>query len=420
MNSPTLARATQAGLILGTPAYMSPEQARGRPVDERCDIWAFGVVLYEMLTGQSCFGRETISDTVAAVLTKDPDWTRVPPPARRLLTLCLEKDPRRRLRAIGDAQFMIGDDRPDANPAPTRRTWIPWAAAGLLATALALSLALPRPQRDARPLVRFDLDLGGGLPARALGVLALSPDGTRIAVPVLGTDGRVVLSTRRVEQSVSTLLQGTEGADQPFFSTDGQWIAFFAGGKLKKVPVREGRRLRWPTRSSPGVAAGAKTAPSSPRWETVRIIRVPGDGGAPRPLTTTTVGALTHRWPQVLPGNAAVLFTAHSGTINSYENASIDVLSRDGVRKTVWRGGYYGRFIPTDGNRGHLVFVHGGVLYAVRFRRQSARGRGHTGTVGSGSRERPGIGGRPVRLLARRHVRVQNRRRRASLDCRPA
>ena len=130
MNSPTLADATEAGVILGTAAYMSPEQARGKAVDERCDIWAFGVVLYEMLTGQSCFGKETVSDTVTAVLTQDPDWTRVPPPARRLLTRCLEKDPRRRLRAIGDAQFMIGDDRADAPTAPTRRAWIPWAAAG--------------------------------------------------------------------------------------------------------------------------------------------------------------------------------------------------------------------------------------------------------------------------------------------------
>ena len=98
------------------------------------------------------------------------------------------------------------------------------------------------------------------------------------------------------------------------------------------------------------------------------LSRVPGDGGAPQPLTTLQDGELTHRWPQVLPGNAAVLFTAHSGTINSYENASIDVLSRaDGVRKTVWRGGYHGRFIPTDGRRGHLVFVHRGILHAVRF-----------------------------------------------------
>ena len=368
MNSPTIGGATEAGLILGTAAYMSPEQARGQPVDERCDIWAFGVVLYEMLTGQSCFGKETVSDTVAAVLTKDPDWTRVPQPARRLLTRCLEKDPRRRLRAIGDAQFMIGDDRADANAAPTRRTWIPWAAAGVLAAALGLSLALPRPQPDTRPLVRFDLDLGGELPARALGALAFSPDGTRIVVPVLGPGG-VALSTRRVDQSDSTLLQGTEGADQPFFSTDGQWIAFFAGGKLRKVPVQGGTSVEIADARNPrGGSWGEDGAIVAALSNTSGLSRVPAEGGAPQPLTTLQDGELTHRWPQVLPGNAAVLFTAHSGTINSYENASIVVLSHaDGARKTVWRGGYHGRFIPTDGKRGHLVFVHRGILHAVRF-----------------------------------------------------
>jgi Tol biopolymer transport system component/tRNA A-37 threonylcarbamoyl transferase component Bud32 len=369
MNSPTLANATEAGLILGTAAYMSPEQARGRPVDERCDIWAFGVVLYEMLTGRSCFGKETVSDTVAAVLTSDTDWTRVPPPARRLLTLCLEKDPKRRLRAIADAQFMIGDGRAEATPAPTRRTWIPWAAAGVLAAALGASLALPRPQRDTRPLIRFDLDLGGEVPDRALGALAFSPDGTRIAVPVRGPDGRPALSTRRVDQSDSALLQGTEGADQPFFSTDGQWIAFFADGKLKKVPVQGGTSVDIADVRNPRGGSWAEDGTIiAALVNTSGLSQVPGDGGPPQPLTTLKDGELTHRWPQVLPGNSVVLFTAHSGTINSYENASIVVLSRaDGVRKTVWRGGYHGRFIPTDGKRGHLVFVHRGALHAVRF-----------------------------------------------------
>jgi Tol biopolymer transport system component len=369
MNSPTLADATEAGFVLGTAAYMSPEQARGRPVDERSDVWAFGVVFYEMLTGRSCFGKETVSDTVAAVLTSDPDWTRVPPPARRLLTLCLERDPKRRLRAIGDARFMIGDDRADAKPAPARSAWLPWVAAGVLAAALAVSLALPRPQPDTRPLVRFDLDLGGELPDRALGVLALSPDGTRIAFPVLRPGAGTALSTRRVDQSDSVLLQGTEGADQPFFSTDGQWIAFFADGKLKKVPVQGGTSVEIADARNPRGGSWAEDgAIVAALANTSGLSRVPRDGGAPQPLTTLRNGELTHRWPQVLPGDTAVLFTAHSGTINNYENASIDVLSRaDGVRKTVWRGGYHGRFIPTDGKRGHLVFVHRGILYAVRF-----------------------------------------------------
>ena len=310
-----------------------------------------------------------VSDTVAAVLTNDPDWTRVPPPARRLLKLCLDKDPKRRLRAIGDAQFMIGDDRAEAAPAPTRRTWIPWATAGVLAAALGVSLALPRPHRDTRPLVRLDLDLGGELPDRAFGVLAFSPNGIRIAVPVRGADGRAVLSTRRVDQSDRTLLLGTEGADQPFFSADGQWIAFFAGAKLRKVPVQGGTSVAIADVRNPrGGSWGEDGAIVAALTNTSGLLRVPVDGGAPQPLTTLQDGELTHRWPQVLPGNAAVLFTAHSGTINNYENASIVVLSRaDGARKTVWRGGYHGRFIPTDGRRGHLVFVHRGILHAVRF-----------------------------------------------------
>jgi serine/threonine-protein kinase len=133
MNSPTVGDATEAGLVLGSAAYMSPEQARGRPVDRRTDIWAFGVVLYEMLTGQSCFGRETVSDTIAAVLTNDPDLTRVPAPARRLLTLCLEKDPKKRLSDIGDAQFLVDGGHSESGPKAAPRAWIPWTMAGVVA-----------------------------------------------------------------------------------------------------------------------------------------------------------------------------------------------------------------------------------------------------------------------------------------------
>jgi serine/threonine-protein kinase len=172
-----------------------------------------------------------------------------------------------------------------------------------------------------------------------------------------------------VDQSDRTFLQGTGGADQPFFSADGQWIAFFAGDKLKKVPVQGGTSVAIADVRNPRGGSWAEDGTIvAALANTSGLSQVPAEGGAPQPLTMLQDGELTHRWPQVLPGNAAVLFTAHSGTINSYENASIVVLSRaDGARKTVWRGGYHGRFIPTDGKRGHLVFVHRGILHAVRF-----------------------------------------------------
>jgi serine/threonine-protein kinase len=239
-NTPTVAAPTAEGLILGTAAYMSPEQARGRPVDERCDIWAFGVVLYEMLTGRPCFGRETVSDTVAALLTQEPDWTRVPEPARRLLSLCLDKDPTSRLRAIGDARFMIDAVPPPAGATAGRRGWMPWALAGVVtAAAIALSSALVRPAPPPRPLMRLDLDVGE-IPPQALGIVAFSPDGTRIAAVVSGPNGQPVVATRRLDEARTTILQGTEGADQPFFSPDGERIAFFTGDKLKTVPIQGG------------------------------------------------------------------------------------------------------------------------------------------------------------------------------------
>ena len=165
------------------------------------------------------------------------------------------------------------------------------------------------------------------------------------------------------------MLQGTEGADQPFFSPDGDRIAFFAEDKLKSVPIQGG---------APAIIANARS-PRGGSWgddgaivaaliNTSGLWRVPREGGPPQPLTTLREDELTHRWPQVLPGSSAVLFTAHSGSLNSYENATIDVLPLPGgTRKTLWRGGYYGRFIPTGGRRGHLLFIQRGVLYAVRF-----------------------------------------------------
>jgi serine/threonine-protein kinase len=223
---------TEAGMILGTAAYMSPEQARGKEVDERADIWAFGVVLYEMLTGKRLFDGETISDTLAAVLMREPDLSAVPGKLRCLLEACLQKDPKHRLQAIGDWRLLLTDASPQTAPAPVKKPKLPWAVAAVFAAAFFLAAwaawRATRPvEQPFKPLVRLDVDLGPGvsLGSRFGGGadVILSPDGTRL---VYASKGR--LYTRRLDQANATELAGTEGAAAPFFSPDGQWVAFFA------------------------------------------------------------------------------------------------------------------------------------------------------------------------------------------------
>jgi hypothetical protein len=245
-NSPTItapaAAATRMGVILGTAAYMSPEQVKGKPVDKRSDIWAFGCVPYEMLTGQRLFDGESVADVLAAVLNKEPRWDEVPASTQRLLRQCLTKDPKRRLRDIGDA-FALLDDGPQP---VARRSRSAWAVTVLAAVVAAVALWAPwRATRTAEPAVtRLDLDLGVDVPPSNVGPSAvLSPDGTRLVVVSQGSDGRSHLLTRRLDQSKAVPLVGTEGAFAPFFSPDGQWVGFFAGGKVKKTRLDGGEPI---------------------------------------------------------------------------------------------------------------------------------------------------------------------------------
>jgi hypothetical protein len=235
-NSPTLTmRATMAGVIMGTAAYMAPEQARGHAVDKRADIWSFGVVLYELLTGRQLFAGETVSDTLAAVLTRDPDLAGVPPRFHRLLRLCLTRDPRQRLRDISGARLLL-----DEAPATSKRSTLPWIVAALAVVA-AIGVAVWRAPRATTPsLMRLSVDLGREAQADQLSVFALSPDGRRIVYTAHTPDGRRVLATRLFAQGNVELLRGTEGAVDPFFSPDGQWVGFFADTKLKKIPMNGG------------------------------------------------------------------------------------------------------------------------------------------------------------------------------------
>ena len=250
-NSPTgTLSPTRAGVILGTAAYMSPEQARGASVDKRSDIWAFGVVLYEMLTAKRAFPGESITDILASVLRGEPDWRALPratpPRIRKLLERCLERDRRQRLQAIGEARIAIDAAEQDVLPArASARRW-PWAAAGL-ATIIAVTAGIGwwRASRHEplHPLIRLRVELGPDLkPERPENgsFLALSPDGTLLALILRDADGKTRLATRRLDQSQFTVLAGTEGAKSPLFSPDGQWIAFNSDRKIKKISAGGG------------------------------------------------------------------------------------------------------------------------------------------------------------------------------------
>ncbi len=384
MNSPTLSmHATQAGIILGTAAYMSPEQAAGKAVDKRSDLWAFGVVLLEMLTGRQAFGGETTSHVLAAVLKDEPDWITLPaatPAAiRRLLRRCLEKDRKRRLADAADAKLEIDDaltapPAGDAAPrgAASRSAWsraLPWVVTGTFGVALASALVIWSPWRaSAVPTPRkllasigadASLPTDGGAPA------ILSPDGTTLAFAAQQA-GQTRLFIRKLEQLSAAALAGTEGAADPFFSPDGQWIAFFANGKLKKASVNGGAPI---SLCDAPVGRGGTwidddTIIFSPSGAPgTKLLRIHTAGGTPAAFGTLNAGATTQRWPHALPRGKGVLYTEHSAGAG-FDGANLVVASlAGGASKVVVRGGYYGRYVPS----GHVIYMQQGTLFAVRF-----------------------------------------------------
>jgi Tol biopolymer transport system component len=367
-NSPTLTIGmTEAGMILGTAAYMAPEQARGKPVDRRADIWSFGVVLYEMIVGRRPFEGDDVTDTLAAVLRHEPDWEQVPLQVRRLLQRCLEKDPAKRLRDIGDRGLLLDDTPRTSAPSQSRLGWV----AGALAIIALAVVAVWAPWRNThpapQPLVRLDVDLGSGvsLGSQARANTIISPDGTRL---VYVSQNR--LFTRRLDQPKATELAGTEGAYATFFSPDGQWVAFFAGSKLKKVSVEGGAAVNLcdtPGTNARGGSWGEDGDIIAALTGSGVLSRIPSVGGTPAPVTEMAQGEITHRWPQILPGGKAVLFTAHTASAG-FDGANIEVMSlADHRRKTLVRGGTYGRYLATSKGAGYLVYVNRGTVFAVPF-----------------------------------------------------
>ncbi len=365
--SPTVtANATFAGVLLGTPAYMSPEQARGQPVDRRADVWAFGATLFEMVTGHTLFRAGSVSDTLARVLTGEIDLQPLPPEVRPVVERCLRRDPKLRWRSIGDALFALEEMRAlPAQPAP-RGTALAWTAAAVLALAAAAGWWMwwrGAPPVD-RPLTRLNVDLGSNAVTGLNLTAAISPDGRRLVFPARGPDGKQQLATRMLDQAQPALLPDTEGASFPFFSPDGQWIGFFAGGQLKKIAVNGGAAVRVCVLGTAGEGGSwggdgyivLGVGPAAP------LSRVRDSGGELQLLTQLGPGELTQRWPQALPGGI-ILFTA-SASASAMENANIEAFSvKTGQVKIVQRGGYFGRYLPG----GHLVYVHQGTLFGVPF-----------------------------------------------------
>ena len=374
-HSPTVSlAATRAGVILGTAAYMSPEQARARGVDRRTDIWAFGCVLYELLAGKQAFPAETVSDAIAGVLAREPDWKALPPSVpgklRDLLHRCLDKDPRLRLQAIGEARIALqspgSPESPRPSAAPPPRRWLPWAVAALMAVLAAWGWWRARPTPRLAVRIAITLPTGDRLGSALSPIAAPSPDGSRL-VYVATRGGRTQLFQRRLDQFDPAPIPATEDAAAPFFSPDGEWVGFFAQGKLKKVSLSGG---------APLVLCDASAGRSGSWGDDDSIVfppsgntgtglwRVPAGGGTPEAITTPDLKAreISHRWPQVLPGAKAVLFTTYTGT-GTDENRISVVRLDNRERRTVMEGASFGRYVPT----GHLVYARSGGLMAAPF-----------------------------------------------------
>ena len=375
--SPTLSMAaTQQGVILGTAAYMSPEQARGQEVDKRADVWAFGVVLFEMLTGRGTFDGGTVSDVLAAVLAKEPQWDTLPPnlhPRLRLvLERCLEKESNDRGHDIADVrvdiQKVLADpdgalSPPVATAAPQwkLRLVLPWTLGVLLAGSFLTGFAVWNLKPDPpKPVIRFPVVLGEGRRLTNLGRpnVALSPAGEHLVYVA-----NQQLYLRSMDSIDAVPLRDTEGAVGPFFSPDGEWIGFWAGGQLKKVPISGGSPVPLCDTSNPlGASWGADVIVFS---KGAGIWKVSPNGGEPELVIEPdeAAGEDAVGYPDIVPGNW-VLFVAREAQVTGFDRYKIMAQSLDtGERKNL----IVGAFQPQYSATGHLLYFREGTIFALPF-----------------------------------------------------
>jgi Tol biopolymer transport system component len=390
--SPTItspALMTGVGVLLGTAAYMSPEQAKGREADKRTDIWAFGCVLYEMLTGTRAFGGDDVTETLAAIIKSEPDWSRLPPGTpesiRRLLRRSLEKDRRGRLADIADARLDLVDA---ASPAATREPAAQGSARtlamsariawGLFALAVAAVVAVSYFQWSAVPparqRIRFTiappdgwtvaLDVGGGGAANL--PIAVSPDGNQLAMVARNAEGRQRLWVRSLEALAARELPGTDGAVAPFWSPDSRFVAFFADGKLKKIDVGGGAPVTLcsiasfnsGTWSTQGVIVFSRAGGGASGGGA--LLKVPQSGGVPTAATTLGDDEALHIRPSFLPDGRHFLYrvTGPSTVAGRMYVGSLDSNDRVMLPDPIGNASY---------SRGHLLFVRESTLMAQPF-----------------------------------------------------
>jgi len=380
--SPTLTlAATRAGVIIGTAAYMSPEQAKGRPADRRADIWAFGVVLFEMLSGRQLFKGESISEILAGVLMSEVDWSSLPagtpPRLKRLLERCLDRDPKRRLRDIGEARIAIeeaisrpSDDetKPEGRAGRTvspGRTLLPWAVAGALAVALVAMVVLS--SRGAAILPAEPVNVSVILPESSpLGDgmlrLAVTPDDSALILVGQTPEGSKLLR-RRLDRTDVEPMSGTDGGNNPFMSPDGRWVGFTADNHMKKVSLEGGPAVTLCDANWGGGTWAADGSIVFTRGYSTGLYRVPEGGGEAVVISEPDreAGELGHWWPQFLPGDGRILFTAMRTPLTK---ARIEALMPEtGERRLLIESAFFGRYVPS----GHLVFMRGRTMFVVAF-----------------------------------------------------
>ena len=376
-DSPTLSMTS--GVIVGTASYMSPEQARGKQVDKRSDIWAFGVVLYEMLTGRRLFKGEDVSEILAAVIKEEPNLEAVPAGMRRLLRLCLEKDPKRRLHDIADAKLLF-DEAAVVEVAPKRAHrpvgWILAASAFFLIAAVALPLAVAylREKPPAVAAVRFQIPIPDKVVLGRSG-FSLSPDGHRLVFSATGADGIARLYVRTLDALESRPLPGTEGAGAfpPWWSPDSRFVGFAVGNRYLKIDVTGGPPQTL-CEFSGTLGGGAwnrdgvvlVTANPGP------VMQVPEAGGSPTPVTAIdhTRQELYHGRPSFLPDGRHFLYIRFS-TNPEYRGVyigSLDVKPQDQDRRRILPGPFGVSYVPSaDPAFGYVLFERDGTLMAQPF-----------------------------------------------------